>query len=81
MLQSGPKILYICRLGARIRGCEEVEVAISGRNVGRGPARGRGRGGRGTRLVVGETSADPGHWARARHRQESRRERHHPGSW
>ena len=62
MLQSGPKILYICRLGARIRGCEEVEVAISGRNVGRGTARGRGRGGRGTRLVVGETStsADPG---------------------
>ena len=82
MLQSGPKILYICRLGARIRGCEEVEVAISGRNVGRGTARGRGRGGRGTRLVVGETStsADPGHWARARHRQESRRERHHPDS-
>ena len=82
MLQSGPKILYICRLGARIRGCEEVEVAISGRNVGRGTARGRGRGGRGTRLVVGEpsTSADPGHWARARHRQELRRERHHPDS-
>ena len=40
---------------------EEVEVAISGRNVGRGRARGRGRGGRGTTLVVGETStADPG---------------------
>ena len=43
-------------------GSEEVEVAISGRNVGRGRARGRGRGGRGSRLVVGETStsADPG---------------------
>ena len=42
-------------------GSEEVEVAISGRNVGRGRARGRGRGGRGSRLVVGETStADAG---------------------
>ena len=37
-------------------GSEEVEVAISGRNVGRGRARGRSRGGRGTTLVVGETS-------------------------
>ena len=35
---------------------EEVEVAISGRNVGRGRARGRSRGERGTTLVVGETS-------------------------
>ena len=56
-------------------GSEEVEVAISGRNVGRGRARGRGRGGRGSRLVVGETST------LARHRQESRWERHHSGSW
>ena len=63
-------------------GSEEVDVAISGRNVGRGTARGRGRSGRGTRQVVGETSTstDPGHWARARHRQELRRERHHPDS-
>ena len=39
-------------------GSEEVEVAISGRNVGRGRARGRSQGGsgRGTTLVVGETS-------------------------
>ena len=39
-------------------GSEEVEVAISGRNVGRG----RSWGGRGTTLVVGETSTAGQGW-------------------
>ena len=39
-------------------GSEEVEVAISGRNVGRG----RSWGGRGTTLVVGETSTARQGW-------------------